>query len=107
MNILIIGSGAREHAFCWKLAQSKKTDKISEKEIFGPVVCIYAYDNLNEAIEEANLTEVSFQASIFSNEIKEVLNFYEKINASSCYLVGFFLVKKFMFTTYRIIVFKS
>ena len=28
MNILIIGSGAREHAFCWNLAQSKKTDKV-------------------------------------------------------------------------------
>ena len=28
MNILIIGSGAREHAFCWKLAQSKNTEKV-------------------------------------------------------------------------------
>ena len=28
MNILVIGSGAREHAFCWKIAQSKKTDKV-------------------------------------------------------------------------------
>ena len=28
MNILIIGSGAREHAFCWKLSQSKKTEKV-------------------------------------------------------------------------------
>ena len=28
MNILIIGSGGREHAFCWKLAQSKKTEKV-------------------------------------------------------------------------------
>ena len=28
MNILIIGSGAREHAFCWKLAQSKKTEQV-------------------------------------------------------------------------------
>ena len=28
MNILIIGSGAREHAFCYKLAQSKKANKV-------------------------------------------------------------------------------
>lgn len=28
MNILIIGSGGREHAFAWKIKQSKKCDKI-------------------------------------------------------------------------------
>ena len=28
MNILIIGSGAREHAFCWKINQSSLCDKI-------------------------------------------------------------------------------
>ena len=28
MNILIIGSGGREHAFVWKLAQSRKIDQI-------------------------------------------------------------------------------
>ncbi|HWR99329.1 MAG TPA: phosphoribosylamine--glycine ligase [Prolixibacteraceae bacterium] len=28
MNILIIGSGGREHAFAWKLRQSSKTDKL-------------------------------------------------------------------------------
>ncbi len=28
MNILIIGSGGREHAFAWKLRQSKKIDKL-------------------------------------------------------------------------------
>lgn len=28
MNILIIGSGGREHAIGWKISQSKKTDKI-------------------------------------------------------------------------------
>ena len=28
MNILIIGSGAREHAFCWKLKESKGVEKI-------------------------------------------------------------------------------
>ena len=28
MNILILGSGGREHAFAWKLSQSKKTSKL-------------------------------------------------------------------------------
>ncbi len=28
MNVLVIGSGGREHALCWKIAQSKRADKI-------------------------------------------------------------------------------
>ena len=28
MNILILGSGGREHALTWKLAQSKKVGRI-------------------------------------------------------------------------------
>ena len=28
MNVLIIGSGAREHAFCWKLKDSANIEKI-------------------------------------------------------------------------------
>ena len=28
MNVLIIGSGAREHVFCWKIKQSKGCDSL-------------------------------------------------------------------------------
>ena len=28
LNILVLGSGGREHTFCWKLAQSKMTDRL-------------------------------------------------------------------------------
>ena len=28
MNILVIGSGGREHTFCWKIAQSPKCENL-------------------------------------------------------------------------------
>ena len=28
MKVLVVGSGGREHAICWKIAQSPKVDKI-------------------------------------------------------------------------------
>ena len=67
------------------LLNPNDSSTISKNEVFGPVVCIYAYDDLDNTIEKANSTDVSFQASIFSNEIKEVLNFYDKINASAVF----------------------
>ena len=28
MKVLVVGSGGREHAICWKISQSDKADKI-------------------------------------------------------------------------------
>ena len=67
------------------LLNPSDSSTISKNEVFGPVVCIYAYNDIDKTIEKANSTDVSFQASIFSNEIKEVLNFYDKINASAVF----------------------
>ncbi len=62
-----------------------KHDKISQFEVFGPVVTINEFESLDRAIEDANSVSVSFQTSIFTNEISEILKFYEKINASSVF----------------------
>ncbi len=63
----------------------KKEDKLCQFEIFGPVVTIHEYENFDSAITHANDVKVSFQASIFSDKVNEVLKFYEKINASSIF----------------------
>ena len=63
---------------------NQNNHQLYQKEVFGPVVCIYSYDDIDEAIQKANSTQVSSR-SIFSNEIKEVLNFYDTINASAVF----------------------
>ena len=53
------------------LLNPKSSDKISQSEIFGPVVCIHTYTDFEKAISIANSVDVSFQASIFTYEITE------------------------------------
>jgi acyl-CoA reductase-like NAD-dependent aldehyde dehydrogenase len=65
------------------LLNPKSTSKVSNQEIFGPVVCLYAYDNIDEVVEEINNSPFAFQASIFSNDINFVLSKAKKINASA------------------------
>lgn len=43
--------------------------ELSTKEIFGPVVCLYEYSDIDEAVRRANSTEYAFQASVFSNNL--------------------------------------
>ena len=52
---------------------------VSTQEIFGPVVCIYTYDSLDQAIDMANATDFAFQASIFSNDLEVTLQAIENL----------------------------
>ncbi len=53
---------------------------VSQEEIFGPVVCLYTYDDLDEAIERANAPDVYFQASIFTNDLQVALRASRELN---------------------------
>jgi glyceraldehyde-3-phosphate dehydrogenase (NADP+) len=43
--------------------------KIDVDEIFGPVVCLYRFSSLEEAIEKANSVNFGLHAGIFTNDI--------------------------------------
>lgn len=43
--------------------------KVSTHEIFGPVVCVYAYDDVDAAIEQANSLDVAFQAAVYTENL--------------------------------------
>ena len=57
--------------------------KVSTLEIFGPVVCIYGYENLDAAIQQANNLPVAFQAAVFTNDIDTANRLYKKLDASA------------------------
>jgi len=56
---------------------------VSTKEVFGPVVCIYSYKTLDEAINRANALEVSFQAAVFTKNIDNALKSVKRLNATT------------------------
>jgi acyl-CoA reductase-like NAD-dependent aldehyde dehydrogenase len=48
--------------------------RVSTEEVFGPVVALYVYDELDEAITRANAPDVFFQASIFTQDLDTALS---------------------------------
>lgn len=57
--------------------------KVSNKEIFGPVVCIYGYDLVQEAIDAANSLDIVFQSAIFTDNIQFAINVAKKLDSSA------------------------
>jgi len=56
---------------------------ISKSEIFGPVVCIYSYNDRLEAIKKANSLAFAFQASVFTKNLDRALDTMKRLNATA------------------------
>ncbi|MGB5225001.1 MAG: aldehyde dehydrogenase family protein [Arenicellales bacterium] len=56
---------------------------ISQNEIFGPVICVYSYNNLDEAIQRANALPYSFQSAVFTASLDIAMKAYNRLDASA------------------------
>jgi len=65
------------------LLNPSKSSKVSTQEIFGPVVCVYGYKDINSAIEDANSLDVSFQSAVFSDDVSLAMDMAKKLEASA------------------------
>ncbi|MES9972301.1 MAG: aldehyde dehydrogenase family protein [Candidatus Thiodiazotropha sp.] len=63
--------------------------KVSTQEVFGPVVCVYAYDDMDNAIDQANGLPFAFQAAVFSNNLQRSLRCYKRLHASAVMINDF------------------
>ncbi|MDJ0653397.1 MAG: aldehyde dehydrogenase family protein [Xanthomonadales bacterium] len=56
---------------------------ISRNEVFGPVICVYSCEDVDQALARANSLDVSFQAAVFTRDIDTALKVYNNIDASA------------------------
>ena len=65
------------------LLNPAENSKVSQMEIFGPVVCIYSYTDRHAAIAKANALPYAFQASVFTKDIDTALDTINRLNATA------------------------
>jgi acyl-CoA reductase-like NAD-dependent aldehyde dehydrogenase len=56
---------------------------VSREEIFAPVVCLYPYDDIEDAILRANLPHVYFQAALFTNRLDRALDVGRRLHGTA------------------------
>lgn len=54
------------------LTNTKKGMKVYDEEVFGPVICIEKYSNIEEAVKKINDTKFGLQCGIFTDLITEL-----------------------------------
>jgi acyl-CoA reductase-like NAD-dependent aldehyde dehydrogenase len=57
--------------------------RVSTLKIFDPVVCVYSYDDVDEAISRANSLPTAFQAAIFGKDIGNIMQAFQSIDSSA------------------------
>lgn len=59
------------------------SSKVSQQEVFGPVICVYSYDDIEQAIIQANALPFAFQASIFTTNINTAMRASQRLAAAA------------------------
>ena len=78
------GSSLSEFTYAPTVLVNPPADaRVSTQEVFGPVVCVYAYDALEDAIRAANNLDVAFQAAVFTESIDHGLGLAGRLDASA------------------------
>jgi len=89
-KIILGGNKIREYEHGYFVQPTIVTDlpkdhKLITEELFLPFLCIDTYENFDEAIKMANKSEYGLTAGIFSEDKKQLEEFFEKIQAGTVY----------------------
>ena len=86
-NCTVGGSTVSDTCYqCTVLENPSLESNVSKLEIFGPVVCVYEYEDMDWALEQANALPFSFQAAVFTQNLDTAMRVYKRIDASAVML---------------------
>jgi betaine-aldehyde dehydrogenase len=60
--------------------------RIAREEIFGPVMCVLAFDDEDEVVERANATEFGLAAAVFTRDIGRGHRVIARLDAGTCWI---------------------
>jgi len=84
-----LSGGACLSASCYRptvLFDPPDSARVSCDEVFGPVICVYPYEDLDEAIARANSLRFAFHAAVFTRDLDTALHAYRRLDASAVLL---------------------
>jgi len=82
----LLGGGRQISASCYAptvLYDPPADARVSTLEIFGPVVCVYPFENLDEAVARANALPYALQAAVVTRDINVALRAARRLNAAA------------------------
>ena len=86
MGATIVCGGKRISSTCYAptvILNPPSEARVSNLEIFGPVVCVYSYQDQAQAVSQANSLSVAFQASVYTKDLETALDLGNKLNATA------------------------
>ncbi|MGG7099870.1 aldehyde dehydrogenase family protein [Rhodococcus sp. 24CO] len=90
--VVVVGGGApdRDGFFVEPTVLSNVTNDmhIAQEEVFGPVVCVIAYDTVEDAIRIAGDTEYGLSSSIWSADLERAELVARRLRVGSVYING-------------------
>ncbi len=57
--------------------------QVSRLEIFGPVTCVYGFDDVEEAVSQANALPVAFQSAVYTRDLDRAIGLADRLDASA------------------------
>ena len=82
----VLSGGKKISDTCYEptvLIGAPNDTKISTLEVFGPVVTIYPYTNVDDAIAQANSLPFAFQAAVYTTNVNGAMRAFARLDASA------------------------